>query len=570
MKKNYIAMLMNRHYLGDDTFIFNSISVMEGRIDEKSKIFKDRNGTEYFSIMDKSYLLSEISYAYSNLYLKDDMVKIFGKGNKSLGWAIRNYERLSKDLFYFVIKTSNGEVFCYPLSRNEVLKNVKQSLDKIDCSIKLHDVNKGKVSFNNLENHSDSITSLIESIVRGDYSLKDLEVIRDKVSSNYEDLEGLLDTIDLQIDATNNGEASVEMNKIDNLNLHSTNDSKVVSNKGKVADNSQIRNNTSIDVDDVFNKITRTLIAQDEPVRRMLIEIVRRDMDCRKRQDAILLTGATGVGKTELMGLIAKYLDRGYIKVDATQLTMPGYVGKNLEEVLWDLYVACDKNKEKCENAIIYFDEIDKKGSADKSDVSGKGVLNTLLPFITGSTYDACSSLKSAKEKVKIDTTNMIVVLGGAYTDVYKDLIDKSIGFSPLRGDLHTVREATTDDFIEKAMMTDEFMGRSVVIKMNDLEIASLKQVITKSDKSAWKVQRSLFERLGVELKSTDSYLEAIASEAYERKTGARGLNTVIDETTWRAFDDVYCNPNVYSEVILDGETVKDSRNYQLVKKNKR
>ena len=164
----------------------------------------------------------------------------------------------------------------------------------------------------------------------------------------------------------------------------------------------------------------------------------------------------------------------------------------------------------------------------------------------------------------------MIVVLGGAYTDVYKDLIDKSIGFSPLRGDLHTVREATTDDFIEKAMMTDEFMGRSVVIKMNDLEIASLKQVITKSDKSAWKVQRSLFERLGVELKSTDSYLEAIASEAYERKTGARGLNTVIDETTWRAFDDVYCNPNVYSEVILDGETVKDSRNYQLVKKNKR
>lgn len=293
-------------------------------------------------------------------------------------------------------------------------------------------------------------------------------------------------------------------------------------------------------------------------------------MDCRKRQDAILLTGATGVGKSELMGLIARYLDRGYIKVDSTQLTIPGFVGKNLEEVLWDLYVSCDKDKNKTENAIIFFDEIDKKGSSDKSDVSGKGVLNTLLPLISGSTYDVCASVKLSKEKVKIDTTNMIIVLGGAYTDVYSNLVDKNIGFSSSESDLHIIRKATVGDFIEKAMMTDEIMGRSVIIKMNDLEIESLKRIMIKSDKSALKIQKDLFARLGVQLISTDNYLGAIASEAYDRKTGARGLNAVIDETTWRAFDEVYCSPGKYSSVILTEETVKNPENYQLVKKNKK
>ena len=89
----------------------------------------------------------------------------------------------------------------------------------------------------------------------------------------------------------------------------------------------------------------------------------------------ILLTGDTGVGKTKLLKLLAKYLNKPLLIVDSTQLTIPGYKGRSLEDILWDLYVKCGENKEKAESAIIYFDEIDKKGSPGKSDVSGQGVL---------------------------------------------------------------------------------------------------------------------------------------------------------------------------------------------------
>ena len=335
-------------------------------------------------------------------------------------------------------------------------------------------------------------------------------------------------------------------------------------------ESSEMEEDTHIDINDLFQKVTKTLIAQDEPARRVIAEIARKEVDSRKKKEGILLTGATGVGKTELMRLIAKHLNKPFHKVNSTQLTIPGYVGKDIEEVLWELYVECEGDIDKAEQAIVFFDEIDKKGSGKKSDVSGQGVLNVLLPFIEGSVYDAYPDSKNTSNKVQIDTSNMTVILGGAYTDVYKNLIERNeIGFGSQVSTIPKYRPATTQDFVERGMMTDEFMGRVTVVKLNDLDVESIKRIMLESDQSAMKIQKEIFEKLGVKLTFTDGYTTAVAENAYQKKTGARGLNGIIDESTWKAFDEVYCNPGEYDEVILDEESTKDSSAYQLVKKKK-
>ena len=291
-------------------------------------------------------------------------------------------------------------------------------------------------------------------------------------------------------------------------------------------------------------------------------------MNKKKKKEGILLTGQSGSGKTLLMRLIAEHTDRPFIKVDATQLTVPGYVGKDIEEVLWDLFIKCERDLEKAERAIIFFDEIDKKGSYKKSDVSGQGVLNVLLPFIEGSTYDACADIKNSGTKIKMDTSNMTVILGGAYSDVYKTLLEKnSVGFGGTIYDKPTYRKATTKDFVEKGGMTEEFMGRVTVIKLNDLDVDDIKRILLESEESQIKIQEEIFNALGTKITFTDGYVTKIAKQAIEKKTGARGLNEIIDESTWEAFDEVYSNEGIYEEVIFDEDAVDDSSNYQLVKK---
>ena len=272
-----------------------------------------------------------------------------------------------------------------------------------------------------------------------------------------------------------------------------------------------------------------------------------------------------------MMELIAKYLDRPFLKVDSTQLTVPGYVGKDIEEVLWDLYIKCGRDKEKAEHAIVFFDEIDKKGSSKKDDISGKGVLNLLLPFFDGATYDACESVKQQKEVVKINTRDMLIILGGAFEDVYSDLKAKgSIGFTSTPVSPNATRSATTQDFVDKAKMPSEFMGRVAIVKLNELTLEDIKRILLESDESAIKIQEKLFKELGVKLTPSDEYLDAIAKQAKDRKTGARGLNTVVDESTWEAYGDAYTHLGEYEEIILGKETVEDPRQYQKVYKKKK
>ena len=577
MGKKYVATVMDRYYLWEDVFIFKCNHVIIGDINPVSYVFRDRYGNEYSPMLSPDLMSTEVPYAYHNVVELSTVYDIVG-GDISLQKAISRYEEMCKEIVYFVGRTGENIPYWYSINLFQLLEDVEDMNTQINDNLNVNVVKNEEpvplsIEYTNKINNKkgteiakENFEDLILDIIDGKYTLDELRKMREDLKENQDDLEQLVETLELQIESENNSSSFKifgEVTVANSEDFDSEDDEETEEEKEAIK-------NRSIDIDALFKKVTKTLIAQDEAARRVIVELARKELDSRKKKEGILLTGPTGVGKTELMRLIAKYLNKPFYKVNSTQLTVPGYVGKDIEEVLWDLYVSCGRNLHDAENAIIFFDEIDKKGSSKKSDVSGQGVLNLLLPFIEGSTYDAVADIKSNAQKVKIDTSNMTVILGGAFTDVYKNLVEKNnVGFNGIVSSKPRYRKATTEDFVNKGQMTDEFMGRVTVVKLNDLSCEDIKRVMLESDESALKIQQEIFRKLGVKLTFTDGYVTEIAINAEKKKTGARGLNGIIDETTWVALDDVYSHPNEYEEVKLTEKTVYDPTNYQLVKKNK-
>ena len=577
-QKKSVVTIMDRHYMGRDEndnpiYIFNCNHVAVGIIDPKDYTFVDTNGNEYPIITNPEVITSEVPYAYANaIDLKDVKSIVNSNGtNLNLKDSISMYEFSCKQLIYYVGKTDDGNSFC--MAFNTV--KLKESVSQLDMEAQEETEEDCVLDLGNEEEFDNGLRTLINNAISGKYSIEELDGIIKNLEEGTEDIMDTIEALEYQLSAMkNNTSYSTEARKAQ----------KVIQDKKKkiekkeepleedlVIEVSDEIKEDRIDINKTYEDVTKVLISQDEPARRVIVEIAKKFLDERKRKEGILLAGPTGVGKTKLMELIAESLDKPFIKVDTTQLTVPGYVGKDIEEVLWDLYVKCGRDMDKVNNAIIYFDEIDKKGSSKKSDVSGQGVLNVLLPFIEGSIYDAYPDSKRTDLKVKVDTTNMTVILGGAFTDVYKNMkIDNEIGFGKEKTSETIYREAEPEDFVEYGQMTNEFMGRVVIVKLNDLSIEDLKNVLLKSEQSALKIEEDIFEKLGVKVKFTDGYINAVAEKAYKKKTGARGLGGIVDKSTWKALDEISNNPDVYKQVTFDEKSVEDSNQYKLTKIKKK
>ena len=570
-QRKYVAIIMNRVYSKDGDFIYVANHPEIGYLDEKTHIFTDRNGNEFLSMLDGSLMMSEISEAH---YGAIPLNRVIEKtGTAPLGKAIADYAYGSTRYVYYASSLSDNIPFVIPIPLDDLRASLNNFYNKSISSDKKDDATKSDESNNNqetsfkndngdykpahaMEDGEDvveedlDINDIMMNILEGKYSMGELRELSTTLSEKRDDLDSLLESIDIQIEASENG---VSKNKIRNYDSNPRS-IKLPANY--------------IDIKKLYDRVTKTLIAQDEPLRRVIAELIRKIRHPEARDKAILLTGSTGVGKTKMMSLISENINVPYMKVDSTKLTIPGFVGADIEEVLWKLYIDCGKDKKKAENAIIFFDEIDKKGSDKKDDISGKGVLNTLLPFVEGNVYTACEDTKKAGESVQIDTSNMIVVFGGAFNDVYKELSrnGNSIGFGKEISTDSTDVTVKIEDFVEKAKMPDELMGRiSTIVKLNDLDVDSIKRILLESDESAIKRQKKYFDELGVKLTPGYDYINRISEEAAERKTGARGISGVVDDTTWEAYADAYINLGKYSEIILGKETVEDPKQYKKV-----
>lgn len=510
-----IAVQFEKYNLDDNKFVFKPISVMRGMYCEESDTFVSEVGIEYHPLNDANICENNF-FGYNTTISK--LEKEYGKKDSESELLARYFHNIQNNYYIgYLSESAILTIMKMPCSGLSALVGEDGNLDFEDGEIESFDDDENQISF----------------------SLDDVKYLRDLNS-----IDDVREILDLVISENSDEEVQLETN--------SSLRKKIDRNASKKFNLAKLRK-------EVLTKI----VAQDDAVKKVTTTLAVNYTSTNPRNKShILIVGPSGTGKTEMINVVADYLDVPCFKADATAYTEEGYVGKSVYSMLNGLVAAADGDIEKAQNGILIIDEIDKKSENDSSGVSREAVLHSLLKIMDRTVIEVS---KEHYGSFNFDTSNLTIICMGAFSQLYrKKSNNNGIGFdNAVKGDDANI-SISRDDII-KYGMPEEFMGRiNKIIYTKNFVLEDIVEILYKSKLSPIKVEREWFKDQGVVTVFKKSFYDEVAKRCISSTTGARNIKSLVNDSLEEAHEEVLMNPGKIKKLVFTNDTVKNPKNFSV------